>query len=215
MKNQTILNLGGFVTLNPIQIMDEDIYASVMDIIEANPSLYKTDQFSAFNQNAPANFVMDPVHTKERPIIIDRNHFALLWCDRDDPTNADLMAGMLFEVVPQADKTLKKIPCGIIVGDQFQGVMQYRCSCCGTNETGFSMMFFLMDEDDKITFTTRDTLATEAVKRRFFENAPAGVTVSSAEIKHILLHNGNTGHNCGHDHSQLPRRIEGQKPQPV
>lgn len=202
---------GGLIILNPIQIADEDIYHLAMDIINKDLDIRDADDFKRLNDYAPNNFIMEPVHTIQKPIMIDADHIALLWRDRDDPDDCDLMVGVILELEERADGSFAKRPCGIIVGDAFQGILQYRCPCCGTNETGFSMMFFIANDDDSIGYTTRDTLATKDGKKRLFENVPQGVRVSSHEIAHILHHYKHADRACGHDHGLLPPSVEKQK----
>lgn len=204
---------GGLIVLNPIQIADEESYNLAMEIINKDPDIRDADDFARLNDYAPDNFIMEPVHTIANPIMIDADRIALLWRDRDEPDDCDLMVGIILELEERADGSFAKRPCGIIAGDAFQGILQYRCPCCGTNETGFSMMFFMANDDDTIGYTTRDTLATEQNKKRLFENVPQGVKVSSHDIAHILQHHNHAGHACGHDHSLLPPSVEKQKQQ--
>jgi len=212
MAQNTINNQGGLVVLNPIQIADEEMYNAAMDIIEADENLRSAEACKSINALTPDNFIMEPVHTLQKPIVVDENHIALLWRDRDDPENPDMMAAILFELVERADRTYAKAPCGVIVGDLFQGIMQYRCPCCGDNETGFSMLFFLMNEEGKIEFTTRDALTTKPEKQRLFEKTGQGITVSSGQIAHILHHYAHAGAACGHNHAELPKKLSAQHP---
>lgn len=212
MTQQTINDQGGLIIMHPIQVADEEIYETVMNIIEDDPNMRTPESFIQLNKEAPSNFIMEAVHSMDAPILVDQNHMALLWCDKDDPTNPDMMIAVLFELIEREDRTYRKAPCGVIVGNEFQGVLQYRCPCCGTNETGFSMMFFLMNDDGRIVVTTRDTMFTENSKKRLFERVEQGVTVSSRLIDDILNHH--FGRACTHDHGLLPKRIDAQAKQP-
>jgi hypothetical protein len=211
MGQQTINEQGGLIILNPLQIADENTYNLAMDVIEADDTIRSAEDFVKVNKGVPANFIMEPVHTLERPIMVDRDHIALLWRDKDDPSNVDMMAAVILELVERGDGTFRKVPCGVIAGNDFQGILQYRCPCCGDNQSGFSMMFFLKNEKGETEYTTRDTVVTKLSKAKLFESVPQGITVSSSQIQHILHHHENFGRACGHDHSHLPRNVEQQK----
>lgn len=210
MATQKLSEQGGLIILHPIQIADERIYGQAMDIIERHPERRSAKDFVEFNNDAPNAFLMEPIHTKENPIVMDESHIALVWRDKDEPENVDLMVAIIMEIEKKPEGGYSKKPCGIIAGDKFQGVVQYRCPCCGDNQSGFSMMFFIMDEDGKIGFETRDTLATKAGKEKLFEKAPDGVRVDSHQIEHIVHHHLHPEKACGHDHSHLPQAISAQ-----
>lgn len=208
MSEQNLHDQGGFIVLNPIQIADEDMYNAVMDIIEADAHFRSAEAFGSLNAMAPRNFIMQPMHKSNDPIMVDADHLALAWCDADEPDNVDKMVAVILKLEERADGSFDKTPCGIIAGEEFQGVLQYRLPCCGSNDTGLSMLFFVMEENDKgedeIVFATRDAYSTDADHRKLFEKTPHGVEINSGGIAHILDHHNNPGQSCGHSHENLP-----------
>lgn len=194
---------GGLIVRAPVYIADEQSYNDALDILDADDDLVLAEQKLAFNNAHRKDFQLQPIHTTENPIIVDDGRLALLWGDPDDIDNPDSMICILMKLEERADGSFRKTPSAIIAGDGFQGVLEYRCPCCGTNETGFSMMFFVANDDGAVEFDTRDSLDTKSSKKRLFENLPNGIVQNSAEIKHILWHHKHDGH-CGHDHNRLP-----------
>ena len=207
MTKQTIIDHGGFITMHPVQIADEAIYDLAFDIIEADDSVRSAADFKKFDEEAPEDFIMQPLHTADDPIMLDEDHVALVWCDPDDPDNADLMVAVILELEELPNGRFNKTPCGIIAGSEFQGVLQYRLPCCGKDEDGFSMLFLTMNEEGKIEPDTRDALSTEMDHKKLFEKTAEGIVINSHGIEHLLDHHRHPGQDCDHDHTQLPKKI--------
>lgn len=205
----TINDQGGLIVRSPVYIADEDSYNDALDILDADADIVMPEGIKKFNDTYRKDFQLIPVHSSDHPIIVDDGRLALLWCDPDDPDNADGMVCVLMSLEEKADGGYRKTPSAVIVGEEFQGVLEYRCPCCGDNQTGFSMLVFVENEDGKIEFDTRDSVATKPGKKRLFENLPGGIVTNSGEIAHILWHHKHDGH-CGHSHDHLPKA--GHKP---
>lgn len=201
--DNTINDQGGLIVRAPVFIADEASFNDALNILDADADIATAEKRKAFNDAHRADFQLEAVHSDTNPIIVDDGRLALLWRDPQDPDNADFMLCVLLKLEKRDDGTYKKTPSAIIAGDQFQGVLEYRCPCCGTNQSGFSMLFFVENDQGVIEFDTRDSLATKDSKKRLFENLENGIVTSSHEIKHILWHYKNDGH-CGHDHNRLP-----------
>jgi|GEM_PF-2084839 len=204
-NDNTMSDQGSLIVRAPVFIADEDSYHDALDILDADSDIVMADKKAAFNKAHRQDFQLEPVHSDTHPIIVDDGRLALLWQDPQDPDNADFMLCVLFSLENRGDGTYKKTPSAIIAGNQFQGVLEYRCPCCGTNQTGFSMLFFIENNKGVIEFDTRDSVETKHGKKRLFEGLDNGIVTSSHEINHILWHHKNGGHgHCGHDHNHLP-----------
>lgn len=201
--DNAINDQGGLIVRAPVFIADEASYNDALDILDADNDIVMADKKAAFNNAHRADFQLEPVHSDSNPIIVDDGRLALLWRDPQDPDNADAMLCVLLKLEDRGDGTYRKTPSAIIAGDQFQGILEYRCPCCGTNQTGFSMLFFIENNNGVIEFDTRDSVETKQGKKRLFEKLDNGIVTSSHDINHILWHHKNDGH-CGHDHNRLP-----------
>jgi hypothetical protein len=132
-----------------------------------------------------------------------------LWENQEEKGDPDYMLGIIFQITQNNGQNSAK-PAGVIVGNQFEGVLQYRNACCsGSSEkdvqSAYSMLVFV-EQNGAIRHKTLDTPVTKASCLRKFENLPKGIEVNSGQIAHMIIHhNKGAGYDCGHDHGKLPK----------
>ena len=204
MNRQTYHDLGGFIILDPVQIANEETFNLVMDTLEKNPDILETSDSQALNTKIPSNFIMRPLHQDHNPIILDDRHMALIWYDADNPDNASTMISLILEIEQSSNNSWRKTPCGIIAGHEFQGFFQYRRSCCGDNQTGLSVMAFIMNDINEVEHTIRDPLNLTNSHKKLFEQTKGGILISTGSLEHILHHHRHPDQPCNHSHSDIP-----------
>lgn len=193
---------------DPIYILSEESMNDALSILGDNPDLVDIDARERFRNNYKNEFGLKPVHSDENPILMDGNTLAFLWCDPQDPENPDLMLAVTFDIAvktntangqPDVSKTLR----GIVAGENFEGVLEYRKQCCGQNASAMSVFVALKDDSGELKYAVRDTTLTKAEVQKVFERAPGSVVFSTPHVAHIYSHAKN-GMHCGHSHDFLP-----------
>lgn len=193
---------------DPIYILSEESMNDALSILGDNPNLVDIDARERFRNNYKNEFGLKPVHSDENPILMDGNTLAYLWCDPTDPENTDLMLAVTFDIAlktntsngqPEISKALR----GIVAGESFEGVLEYRKQCCGQNASAMSVFVALKDDDGELKYAIRDTTLTKPEVQKVFERAPGSVVFSTPHVAHIYSHAKN-GMQCGHSHDFLP-----------
>ena len=195
-----ISNQGGLIIRQPIMIADQESYNDALALLGTDKNhIPMPDEKQAFRDQHGSDFGMTAIHSDENPILIDQYRMALVWCDPDDRDNVDAMIAILMELHPRGDGTYRKVPRAIITGNEFQGIIEYRCPCCGDNDTGFSILVVAEDPaTGDIKFAVRDSLFTKPDKTDLFGRLADGITADSAQIRHFLDHHHGQCRNHGH-----------------
>jgi hypothetical protein len=194
---------GGLQILSPTATNYDEIEKAIFDILSKGQDIRTAEDAKTYMSELEDDCVMNPLHSEGKPIIIDQRYCALLW------ENPDYMAGVIFMLVNK-DGQNKFEPAAIVVGDEFEGVFQYRNGCCGglsqeDKSSAYSMLVFV-SQNDQIKHKILDTPITRAECLQRFAKLPHGIKVSSHDIKHMLHHHQHGhDHNCGHDHNGLPK----------
>jgi hypothetical protein len=200
---------GGLQILSPTATNYEEIEAVVFDVLSKGQNVRTAEDAKAYMSELEDDCVMNPLHSDAKPIIIDQSYCALLWENPDAKGNPDYMAGVIFMLV-NIDGKDKFEPAAIIVGDEFEGVFQYRDGCCGglsqeDKSSAYSMLVFV-SQNNQINHKILDTPVTRSECLQKFAKLPHGIKVSSHDIKHMLHHHQHGhDHECGHDHKNLPK----------
>jgi hypothetical protein len=200
---------GGLDILSPTATNYEEIEQILFGILSKGQDIRTAEEVKSYMEELEDDCVMQPLHQAGQPILMDSKYCALLWENPDNSGDPDYMAGIIFELVNDNGQNKFK-PAGIIVGDEFEGVLQYRNGCCGgmteeDKKSAYSMLVFV-SQGGKINHQTLDTPVTRQGCLQQFEKLPRGITVSSHEIQHMLdHHHKGPEHKCCHDHSRLPK----------
>jgi hypothetical protein len=153
-----------FAFRDPVYIADEDSYADAMSLINSDV----TDRLTAsknFNENNRADFVLVPVHSEQTRIYSEREEI-YLWIDR--ATQKDDIPDFNHAIAVTINQQTG-LPSNIIFGKDFQGVLEYKASCCGGADSGFSSFIVLHDHHEKPVSYIRDAISTKPDMTEFFK----------------------------------------------
>ena len=209
MVKLTRTQFGGLDILSPTTTNYDEIEEVLFDILSKGKEIRSAEDAKDYMDELEDDCVMRPIHQNGKPIIIDHEYCALLWDNAEHPNDPDYMAGIIFILIEEDGKSKFK-RAGVIVGDAFEGVLQVRNPCCKGNtkedqESAYSMVIFI-EQNEQIRHKILDTPVTKSGCLQMFDKLPKGITVSSHEIAHMLdHHHKGPGHDCGHDHGQLPK----------
>lgn len=204
---------GGLEILNPTATNYEEIEQVLFGMLRKGQPTRTAEDAQAYMKELEQDCVMNPLHDSNKLIAIDSQYCALLWenADKEDGKKGDpdYMAGIIFMLINQNGQN-KFEPAGVIVGDKFEGVLQYRNACCGGKSTtdkssAYSMLVFIA-QDGAIKHKILDTPVTQSGCLQKFAKLPHGIRVSSHDIRHMLSHHHHgPNHQCGEDHKKLPK----------
>ena len=153
-----------FAFRDPVYIADEDSYADVTALIKSS----LIDRLAAsknFNENNRADFVLAPVHSEQSRIYSESEEI-YLWVDR--VTQKDDVPDFNHAIAVTINRQTG-LPSKIIFGKDFQGVLEYKASCCGGAGAGFSSFIVLHDNHEKPVSYTRDAISTKSDMTEFFK----------------------------------------------
>jgi hypothetical protein len=154
-----------FAFRNPVYIADQDSFADAMALIKSDV----TDRLAAsqnFNKKHRADLVLAPVHSEQSRIHSESEEI-YLWIDRETPKGVIPDFNQAIAVIIDKQKGL---PSKIVFGKDFQGVLEYKASCCGGADSGFSSFIVLHGDHEKPVSYTRDAISTKPDMREFFKS---------------------------------------------
>lgn len=200
-----------FTIKNPIMIADEESFNDALKMLTHNELIMNADAREQFVANNIEDFEMQPLHSDDNPILVDAHTQAQIWCDPEDPQNPALMVSILYKVDVNSEGKIDRDLCGVVAGEEFQGVVLYRRDtgaaggCCPRVEAAFSALVFI-ENGGTIGWTQRDTVLTKDSCQGVFRKAPEGILRSTHEMAHVYAHAKSEG-PCGHSHDKLPTAI--------
>lgn len=203
---------GGIEILNPTSTNYEEVGNVLLDILSQGKDIRTAEEAARYMKELEDDCVMTPLHKEGNPILIDSQYCALLWENQDEPGDTDYMAGLIFMLTEENGQNVFK-RAGVIVGDEFEGVLQIRNGCCAglTEEdksSAYSMIIFI-EQNGEIRHKTLDTPVTKQGCLKLLDNLPKGIQISSHQIAHMLSHHRHgPDHKCGHDHGNLPKLVK-------
>jgi hypothetical protein len=203
------ITFGGLDVRTPLRSLYGETDDALIDILSKNQDIRDASDAKSYLDSVDDDCKMQPLHNSaEDLVIIDENYCAMMWVDQSDPNNSDLMIAIIFMADRSGGQTKFK-PTGVVVGDEFEGVLQFRSTCCRGDNTqdqksAYSMLIF-MEQDGHIVSKTLDTNVTKTGCIKKFERLTDGVNVSSHDLGHYYRHYLNPHAECGHDHSQMPK----------
>jgi len=203
------VTFGGIDVKTPLRSLYGDTDDVLIDILSQGKEIRNSADAVAYLNSVDDSCKMVPLHKNvEDLIIIDENYCAMMWVDQDDPKNPDLMCAILFMADRSGVQTKFKA-VGIVVGNEFEGVLQTRNACCRGDrkedqESAYSMLIFMI-QNGVVKNKTLDTNVTQTGCLKKFDRLPQGINISSHDLEHYYRHYLDPNAACGHDHSKLPK----------
>ncbi len=193
-----------FSIKDPVYVGDEQSFDEARAFLDAD-ILDRGLALKNFNDSNRQFFELTPIHSDEYPIsfLNEKNELqtVLLWVDADRNNWASNSQGVLIppfetalavimDVIRDEDgKPVAQRPVMVVAGEDFQGVLEYRASCCGSPADGFSAIVFLKNEAGQTTIEIADAFTTKEDMKQYFLNMDekGGAWCNTAFLKDLYM----------------------------